>query len=109
VDAPSTIAGWATTIAAVTVFLSVWTGAALSLGKQYIHRTVADVVRESIDRAMQPIQLQLITMNGELIRVREIESKLENGLTSEVARIGGVVDDIQRHFMWDGSDRRVRE
>ena len=93
-------------IAGLTMVAIAWSGALISLAKRYINQTVGDVVRESIDAAMQPIRLELITMNGELHRVRTIEQKIENGLTSEVNRIGNVVNDIQSHLMWDGDERR---
>ena len=109
-DWPSTISGWTMLLASATVIFGAWTGAALRLGKRYIDQTVGDVVRTSIDAAMQPVQLELVTMNGELSRVRAIETQLENGLMKRTARIENQVDSIVRHLMWDGdTERRNRE
>ncbi len=105
-DLPSTLGGWVGLIAAVTMVMGAWSGFFITIAKRYIDQTVGNVVRESIDAAMQPIRLELVTMNGELTRVRLIEQKIENGLTSEVNRIGSVVDDIVRHMMWNGEERR---
>jgi len=106
IDLPTTLAGWATLVASVTFIAGAWTGTAMAIGKRYIGRTVGDVVRESIDTAMQPVHLQLVTMNGELVRVREIEAKLENGLMSRTARIEDQLGLIVNHLMFDDTGGR---
>ena len=98
-DFPSTAQGWAQLMGAITVVAGAWTGAIITIAKRYIDQTVGNVVRESIDAAMQPVQLQLITMNGELVRVRKIEAKIENGLTERQERIEKQVDKLVEHLM----------
>ncbi len=106
---PVTASGWLQVLALITTLLTAWTGVVVALAKRYINQTVGDVVRTSVDAAMQPVQLQLVTMNGELVRVRDIEAKIENGLSQRQERIEKTVDAIADHLMWDGrTERRDR-
>jgi len=105
---PTSMMGWLQAAAVMTVLLTAWTGFGLSLLRRYINGTISDVVRTSIDTAMQPVQLQLTTMNGELSRVRVIEEKINNGLEKRQERIEVKMDTLIDHFMWDGGERRTQ-
>ncbi len=74
--------------------------------KRYIGQEVRDAARIELDKTMQPVRLELRTMNGELSRVRAIETQLKNGLMKRTERIETQVDLIVRHLMWDGDTER---
>lgn len=105
-EVPAAITGWVQLAALMTSVLAVWTGLAVTVAKGYIETAVGDTVRTEMDKSMQPVQLQLVTMNGEMARVRRIETKLENGLEKRQKRIEEQVDTIVRHLMWDGDTER---
>jgi len=102
-EAPGTITGWFQLAALMTTVLAAWTGFAATIAKGYIKTAVGDTVRTEMDKSMQPVQLQLRTMNGEMVRVREIEVKLGNGLEARQERIEEQVNTIVNHLMWDGN------
>ncbi len=107
-EAPGTITGWFQLAALMTTVLAAWTGFAASIAKGYIKTAVGDTVRTEMEKSMEPVQLQLTTMNGEMARVRKIETKLENGLEKRQKRIEEQVDTIVTHLMWDGNSERRR-
>ncbi len=99
--------GWVELAAVMTGILIAWTSVGVSLIRRYINQTIGDVVRTSVDRALQPVQLQLTVMNGELERVRVIEEKINNGLEARQERIETKMDRLISHLIWDGDDRRT--
>ena len=65
----------------------------------YVRSRAQDAARELIDAAMQPIRLELRTMNGELSRIRLLEQKLENGLSERQDAIERSLDQIRQILM----------
>ncbi len=108
-ETPATLPGWIQLAALMTTVFAAWTGFAATIAKGYIKSAVGDTVRAEMDKSMQPVQLQLTTMNGEMARVRTIETKLSNGLEKRQERIEKQVNTIVAHLMWDGSERRIDE
>lgn len=116
-DLPTTLAGWAGLILAILGSLSIILGIVIKLAKSYIdsqiNKTLASTIRKAVIDGLVPvtvsmghIQLQLITQDGELARVRRIEEQINNGLITRQARIEKKVDRIIEHLVWDGNDRR---
>jgi len=116
-ELPTSLAAWAGLIFAVLSILALLIGTVVKLAKQHIASRINSELKSTIRTAildglkpveirMNNMQLQLVTQDGELARVRRIEEQLENGLTKEVCRQGEVLNDIQRHLMWSGEDRR---
>ena len=56
---------------------------------------------------LDAMQVQLITQDGELARIREIEETINNGLKDRQERIEKKVDTLIEHHMWDGTNRRT--
>jgi hypothetical protein len=70
-------------IASVVAIVAGIGGVIIRTGRAHI----ASAVRTSVDSAIGPVQLELKTMNGELMRVRIVEQKIENGLSTDVAEL----------------------
>jgi len=116
-DAPSTLAGWAGLIFAVVGILSIILGLVIKLARSHIdnriNKTLEFTVRKAIVDGLIPVnarldsmQIQLVTQDGELARIREIEQKINNGLEQRQERIEQKVDQIITHILWDGDERR---
>ena len=48
-----------------------------------------------IESLLEAHQLELVTMNGEMARVRQLEQTIKNGLTERTARIENSQNDMQ--------------
>ena len=114
---PSTAGGWAGLILALLTIFVVVGRVVIGLAKQHIKAQINTALEFTIRKAvldgMSPVnvrldamQVQLITQDGELARIREIESQINNGLTDRQARIEEKVDTLIEHHMWDGKNRR---
>ena len=114
---PTTAGGWAALILAALTILVVILRVVIGLAKQHISSQINTRLEFTIRRAvldgtsaittrLDAMQIQLITQDGELARIREIESQINNGLTDRQARIEEKVDTLIEHHMWDGKNRR---
>lgn len=65
----------------------------------FVKDRAEDVAREALDVALQPVRLELRTMNGELARIRLLEQKLENGLGERQDRVEEKLDAITSILM----------
>jgi len=118
-DLPSSLAGWAGLVLAVLGILSIVLGVVISLAKTHIDnriiKTLEFTVRKAIVDGLVPVnsrldsmQIQLVTQDGELARIRDIEQKINNGLEERQKSIEGKVDELLQHYLWDGqTERRV--
>ena len=117
---PSTVAGWAGLILATLTILVVVLRVVIGLAKQHIkaqiNTALAFTIRKAVMDGVAPInarldamQLQLVTQDGELARIRDIETKINNGLGERQERIEEKVDQLIEHHLWDGTDRRTSE
>lgn len=116
-DLPSNAAGWAGLILAILGILSIIFGLVIRLAKSHIdnriHKTLEFTVRKAIVDGLVPVntrldsmQIQLVTQDGELARIRDIEQKINNGLESRQERIEDKVDTLLDRHLWDGKERR---
>ena len=114
---PETFAGWAGLLLAVLSILTIILGVIIRLARHHINtridKTLEFTVRKAVIDGMAPvavrldnIDLQLVTQDGELARVRRIEEQINNGLMERQGRIEGKVDTIIDHITWDGEERR---
>ena len=114
---PSTIAGWAGLVLAVLSSLAIILAVVIRLARQHIdnriNKTLELTVRTAVLDGMAPINvrlgnidLQLVTQDGELARVRRIEQQINNGLADRQARIEDKMDTIIDHITWNGEERR---
>ena len=67
----------------------------------FVKDRASDAARRVLDVALNPIRLELKTMNGELSRIRTIEMKLENGLMARQERLEEKVDALTDHLIGD--------
>ena len=79
-----------------------------------INKTLEFTVRKAIMDGLVPVnsrldsmQIQLVTQDGELSRIREIEETINNGLKDRQERIEEKVDTLIEHHLWDGKNRRT--
>jgi len=116
-DAPSTLAGWAGLIFAVVGILSIILGLVIKLARSHIDnritKTLEFTVRKAVVDGIVPInsrldsmQIQLVTQDGELARIRDLETKINNGLEGRQKRIEAKVDQLLEHHLWDGQTER---
>ena len=114
---PSTIAGWAGLILAALTILVVILRVVIGLAKQHISSQINTRLEFTIRRAvldgtsaittrLDAMQIQLVTQDGELARIRDIETKINNGLGERQERIEEKVDQLIEHHLWDGKNRR---
>ena len=117
-ELPSTMATWAGLVFAVVSTLAIILGLVIRLARQHIdnriNKTLEFTVRKAIMDGLVPVnsrldsmQIQLITQDGELSRIREIEETINNGLKDRQERIEEKVDTLIEHHLWDGKNRRT--
>jgi enoyl reductase-like protein len=125
-DLPSTLGAWAVLVLAVLSILTILLGATIKLARMHIDtrisKTLEFTVRKAIVDGLVPVnakldntnqrldamQIQLVTQDGELARIRDIETKINNGITERLASTERKVDQLIEHQLWDGqNDRRT--
>ena len=118
---PETVSGWIGLAFTFLSLLALIFAAAMGLLNRHLNGVINDRVMEvrielhdrleaMLQARLDPILLQLTTMNGELARIRVIESQIENGLMLRMGRVEDKVDKITEHHMvWDGTNRRNGE
>ena len=118
---PETVSGWIGLAFTFLSLLALIFAAAMGLLNRHLNGVINDKVMEvrielhdrleaMLQARLDPILLQLTTMNGELARIRVIESQIENGLMLRMGRVEDKVDKITEHHMvWDGTNRRNGE
>lgn len=74
-------------IVGVTVIIGFLFTVVVAFTRPALRAWIDAIVRERLDATLEPLRLELITMNGELSRVRHLEGKLENGLEHRTQRI----------------------
>ena len=125
---PETVGGWAALLLAVVTVIAIIGGVAVNLltrninGTVYreVHTEVPQVVAlclREVNIKLDGIRINQAEMSAELARVRLLESKIDNGLSSQVERL----DERQRVIVaqvaemhgwmqtmtgWNGEDRR---
>jgi len=125
---PETVGGWAALLLAAVTVIAIIGGVAINLltrninGTVYreVHREVPPVVAlclREVNIKLDGIRINQAEMSAELARVRLLESKIDNGLSTQVERL----DERQRVIVaqvaemhgwmqtmtgWDGEDRR---
>jgi hypothetical protein len=116
-DVPTTLGGWAGLIFAVVSTAAIILGIIIALAKSHIdnriNKTLAFTVKKAIVDGLIPVnsrldsmQIQLVTQDGELARIRDLETIIKNGLEGRQRRIENKVDEILHHYVWDGTERR---
>jgi hypothetical protein len=102
---PETLGGWVGLALAVLMILGIVGGLVIRLGRQQIDLRLNDklgaTVRIAVLDGLKPVetrldgmQLQLTAQNGELARVRKLESKIDNGLIARQKRLEQRMDEI---------------
>lgn len=104
---PESLTGWVAVIGGILAIFGALVGFVLWLLDQRIDDKAERAVKVLVYEAMQPIQLQLTTMNGEIARIRSLEAKLENGLGERLNRLENRLDEIIEHML-DGTMRKAR-
>lgn len=85
--------------------------------KWFIHYVVQPKVDEANDELRKSVcedqgsqfdalNLRLTTIEGEMVRIRQIEQVINNGLSERQGRIEEKLDSVIEHLMWDGRERR---
>jgi len=126
---PETVGGWAALLLAVVTVIAIVGGVAINLltrninGTVYreVHSEVPPIVAlclREVNVKLDGIRLNQAELSAEVARVRVLESKIDNGLSSKVDRIDerqrllvGQVAEIhgwvQSRNHYDGEDRRT--
>ena len=125
---PETVGGWAALLLAVVTVIAIIGGVAVNLltrninGTVYreVHSEVPPVVAlclREVNVKLDGIRLNQAEMSAELARVRLLESKIDNGLSTQVERLDErqrvIVAQVAEMHGWmesthryDGADRR---
>lgn len=90
-----TLVEYASVTAAATAVLSAGLGVTIRLARAHIARRI-DI---TLDTKLDPIHLELKTMNGEITRIRVIEAQINNGLTDRQERIETKLDHLYDHLL----------
>ena len=106
-ESPTTFAGWLGLILVMLTIVSIVGGVMMRIAQLYLEVAIPKTVQLS----MEPIQVQLVTQDGELSRVldrtRAIETKLDNGLLARTSRMETKMDRLLEHLAWNGNERRL--
>ena len=116
-DVPATLGGWAAFILATLSVMVIIIGTVIRLARMHIKSAVSTstefTVRKAVMDGLAPVnvrldamQVQLVTQDGELARIRVIEQKINNGLEARQERMEKKLDSIVEHFVWTGDERR---
>lgn len=102
VTAPDTLLGWLMVVSVLGAMLAATGGAVVKL------------VTYALEEYMEPIKTDLMRLNETVDKIERIERTvlnhqqvLDNGIKDRQERIEQIVNDIQSHLMWDGSERRA--